>query len=266
VCVRCSDGSLSISEVSAGLKKLGVEVAKEDMAAVFKKFDTDGNLKLDKQEFYELYRAYKSRPAAIVPRAEPAPPAPALPPDVQEVFDSTFDRDSDGKLSVAEVHRGLKKLGIDIPKDRMAGLFSNFDVDGSFRLEPAEFAELYRRHKAGLSVVPEKAESSSAEATLPPAVQAVFEELFDKNGDGTISVSECYAGLKKLGVEIGKQDMAAVFNGFDSDENFRLGKGEFHELYRKYSAQKQQAAIDAAAASAAPAAQPVAPAAADAAA
>jgi len=143
------DGVLSIAEVHAGLARLDIEIPKEQMGAVFQKYDKDGNLSIDKQEFYEMYRQLKSRPASIVPSApDSSVVAPKLSADAQEAFDTAFDRNADGTLSVSEVHRGLKKLGIKVPPEEMSSIFSNFDTDNSFRLDAQEFYELFRKYKA----------------------------------------------------------------------------------------------------------------------
>ena len=69
-------------------------------------------------------------------------------PEAKELFDTVFDLNADGSLSVKEVHRGLKRLGIEVPAEQMPALFNAFDTDNNFRLEPAEFYELYRKQKA----------------------------------------------------------------------------------------------------------------------
>ena len=45
-----------------------------------------------------------------------------------------------------------------------------------------------------------------------------------------------HKGLKKLGITVPPEDMASLFNAFDTDSNFRLEPLEFYELYRKHSA------------------------------
>ena len=85
-----------------GLKELGIEIEASQMGGVFAKFDTDGNFKLDIQEFYEMYRAFKSKAASVMPDATPPAAAapPSLPPAAKELYESVFDLNADGQLSV----------------------------------------------------------------------------------------------------------------------------------------------------------------------
>ena len=155
-------------QVRSGLKKLDIEVPAEQMGALFNKFDLDGNFKLDPQEFYAMYRQLKERPASLLQPAQPAAAPPPLPAEVQEVYDSIFDKNGDGKLSVSEVHAGLKKLGAPVKPEEMSTLFNGFDTDSNFRLEPQEFYELYRKCKAQLAAQ----EAAAAEVAAAEAAAA----------------------------------------------------------------------------------------------
>ena len=55
---RNRDGTLAVSEVSKGLKALGVEVAPEGMSSVFAAFDENGSFRIDVREFSEMYNMY----------------------------------------------------------------------------------------------------------------------------------------------------------------------------------------------------------------
>ena len=134
---RDANRELSIREVAIGLKKLGMEIPPADVGAVFNAFDQDKNFRLSIAEFYNLYRKLRERAASIVPAA-PTPTPFQLPPDVQAAYSELFDTNADGTLTVSEVHAGLSRLGIHIPRAEMANVFRGFDTDQSFRLEPAE--------------------------------------------------------------------------------------------------------------------------------
>ena len=230
------DGALSVPEVHAGLTKLGANIPKDQMAAVFKKFDGDGSFKLDAREFYDMFRQFKERAASILPTPEPQA-APSWAHEAQELFGTVFDRNADGQLSVSEVHKGLKKLGIFVPKEQMSTLFNQFDTDGNFRLELSEFYELYRRQAAAPGSLVQATQEASEEEVAASAeqdvigIRAAFEAI-DTDGSGDIDAEELCTAFNNLGIEATASEAEQVLRRYDADASGSIDIAEFEALIR----------------------------------
>jgi len=74
------------------------------------------------------------------------------------------------------------------------------------------------------------AEKASAKAILSPEQVAEFKEafnLFDKNGDGSITISELETVMRSLGQTPTKDELAAMIKSVDVDGNGEIDFDEF---------------------------------------
>ena len=61
---------------------------------------------------------------------------------MQAAFDAA-DKSSDGKLSVSEVYKMMRHLGVQIHPRQMKEVFDEFDTNENFRISLREFVKLY---------------------------------------------------------------------------------------------------------------------------
>ena len=154
-----NNGKLSVRELKAALKQLGVETSADEAAAILRRYDSDHSHSLDIDEFTRLHDqllAYERSHSTAAPgssAAAAAPPPPGGPPpppppggpvsdDVRAAF-AHFDKDSNGRISSRELRSALTRLGIEASSHEAGAILRKFDADGSGALELDEFAALY---------------------------------------------------------------------------------------------------------------------------
>jgi calcium-binding protein CML len=111
-----ANGALDAGELLPALSKLGLAVAKDEVAAVLNAWDNDGNGTIDLLEFSSLVH------------------------DMQ-VF-SSFDHDGSGSIDAKELKGALKKLGVDMNGLDANQLLDKYDTDKGGGIELAEFRQL----------------------------------------------------------------------------------------------------------------------------
>ena len=178
-----NNGKLSVRELKAALKQLGVEASAEEAAAILRRYDSDHSHSLDIDEFTRLHDqlvAYERSHSTAAPGSSAAapPPPPGGPPppppggpvsdDVRAAF-AHFDKDSNGRVSSRELRSALTRLGIEASSDEAGAILRKFDADGSGALELEEFAALAERVRAvAPAALGEVAREASAAPSTPP--------------------------------------------------------------------------------------------------
>mmetsp|Transcript_49335 Transcript_49335/g.159285 ORF Transcript_49335/g.159285 Transcript_49335/m.159285 type:complete len:353 (+) Transcript_49335:226-1284(+) len=119
------DGTLTLEEMKAGAKELGIDVS--DLEALFKKMDADGSGEVDYLEFADNYADFATN-------------------NLWKIFEK-LDADGSGTLSLEEMRAGIDELGID-EKD-LGPLFRKMDADGSGEVDYAEFVSKLLVEMAG---------------------------------------------------------------------------------------------------------------------
>lgn len=158
-----NNGKLSVRELKAALKQLGVEASTDEAAAILRRYDSDHSHSLDIDEFTRLHDqlvAYErshptAAPGSSAAAAPPPPPEGPPPPppggpisdDVRAAF-AHFDNDSNGRISSRELRSALTRLGIEASGDEAGAILRKFDADRSGALELDEFAALAERLRA----------------------------------------------------------------------------------------------------------------------
>lgn len=150
---------------------------------------------------------------------------------LRQIFEA-LDEDGDGSLSMAEVERGLKLSGVEVPKDLQQSL-QNVDSDGSGMVDYTEFlaATLDEKHH------------------LQDAVCWAAFRVFDVDGDGKITKDELAsmlscgraAGLAEmLGAERAEIEQAVAEADLDGDHCIDFE--EFQSFLRSTCARKSASA------------------------
>ncbi|XVF29362.1 hypothetical protein REPUB_Repub15cG0114500 [Reevesia pubescens] len=153
----------------------------------------------------------------------PAPaPAPASSPErmdgaeLKRVF-QMFDKNGDGRITKKELNDSLENLGIFIPDVELTQMIENIDVNGDNCVDIDEFGELYQ------SLMDDKDEEEDMKEAF---------NVFDKNGDGYISVDELRSVLVSLGLKQGKtvEDCKRMIMKVDVDGDGRVNFKEFKQM------------------------------------
>ena len=170
-----NNGKLSVRELKAALKQLGVEASAEEAAAILRRYDSDHSQSLDIDEFTRLHDqllAYERSHSTAAPGSSaavpPPPPGGPVSDDVRAAF-AHFDKDSNGRISSRELRSALTRLGIEASSDEASAILRKFDADGSGALELEEFAALAERVRAvAPAALGEVAREASAAPSTPP--------------------------------------------------------------------------------------------------
>ncbi|TVU29350.1 hypothetical protein EJB05_20913, partial [Eragrostis curvula] len=158
------------------------------------------------------------------------------PAELRRVFE-LFDRDGDGRITRDELAESLERLGMAAPGDELAAVIARIDADGDGCVDIDEFADLYDaimhrggRDGGGDADRGEKEEEDEEEADMREAFN-----VFDRNGDGFITVDELRAVLASLGMKQGgreQDDCDHMIGQVDRDGDGRVDFAEFKEMMR----------------------------------
>jgi calcium-binding protein CML len=205
-------GALSRSELRRVLRDLGLDVGREQAAALLREFDVDSNGTLNLAEFAAL-----ATRLGFVPPQESEGPHPAIARAFQR-----FDVNGTGALSTRELKNALGALSLDLNHAEATSLLRSFDADGSGTLSLDEFAAL--AYRLGFTPADENCAPQHH-----PAVVRTFER-YDVNHSGALSRREVRAMLGDLGIDVSPSQSAAVLRDFDEDGNGTLNLDEFATL------------------------------------
>jgi len=134
-----------------------------------------------------------------------------------------FDKDGDGRITKKELNESLKNLGIIIPENELSLMLDKIDVNGDGCVDIEEFGELYK-------TIMVEDEDEVGEEDMKEAFN-----VFDRNGDGFISVDELKAVLSSLGLKQGKslEDCRKMIIQVDVDGDGRVNFKEFRQMMKK---------------------------------
>ncbi|KAK3154575.1 hypothetical protein QOZ80_2BG0192350 [Eleusine coracana subsp. coracana] len=154
------------------------------------------------------------------------------PAELRRVFE-LFDRDGDGRITRDELAESLERLGMVAPGDELAAVIARIDADGDGCVDISEFADLYDAvmHRGGGGNGDGDGGGRDEEADLREAFG-----VFDRNGDGFITVDELRAVLASLGMKQGRDeqddDCRRMIGQVDRDGDGRVDFTEFKEMMR----------------------------------
>lgn len=138
--------------------------------------------------------------------------------ELKRVF-QMFDRNGDGKITKKELSDSLENLGIFIPDIDLAQMIEKIDVNKDGCVDLDEFGDLYQ------SIMDEKDEEEDMREAF---------NVFDRNGDGYISVDELRSVLASLGLKQGRtfEDCKKMIMKVDVDGDGRVNFSEFREMMK----------------------------------
>ncbi|KAF8087400.1 hypothetical protein N665_0587s0007 [Sinapis alba] len=142
--------------------------------------------------------------------------------EIKRVF-QMFDKDGDGRITKKELNDSLKNLGIIIPEKELWQMIDKIDVNGDGCVDIEEFGELYK------TIMVEE-DDEMGEEDMKEAFN-----VFDRNGDGFITVDELKAVLSSLGLKQGKtlEECRKMIMQVDVDGDGRVDYMEFKQMMKK---------------------------------
>ncbi|XP_071488756.1 calcium-binding mitochondrial carrier protein SCaMC-2-like [Diadema antillarum] len=122
-----------------------------------------------------------------------------------ELF-SKLDVDGDGRIDVEDLQEGLTRLGVHMVPNHAEKFMSKSDQNQDGHLDFAEFVQYVIEHEKQLRLV--------------------FKKI-DHNQDGALDVHEILLSLKKLGVNVSKDEADKLLKSMDKDGTLKVDWNEW---------------------------------------
>ena len=142
---------------------------------------------------------------------------------------SAFDTNGDGMLSAAEFRKGFQGLtGMGLSEELLEQLMAVLDTDFNGTIDYREFSECFARVERAKKLAQHVGQILHALISQQQGATtlAAFHAL-DTNGDGEISSEELRDGLRKMGLGVGKEEMAELMAAMDGNGDGGLDYNEF---------------------------------------
>ena len=136
---------------------------------------------------------------------------------ISDIFDM-FDKNEDGTIQANELHSVLESLGRNSNEDDVKQFLMKLDVNENGVISKDEF----------MSAVDEI--YSFPQSTVDEVVQAF--QIFDINGSGKITVDEMKTILLKFTNEFNEDDVNAIFELIDVDQDGKVSYAEFADIWK----------------------------------
>ncbi|XP_043693360.1 probable calcium-binding protein CML23 [Telopea speciosissima] len=139
--------------------------------------------------------------------------------EIKKVF-KRFDVNGDDKISATELDNVLNVLGSETSPDEIKRMMAEIDTDGDGFIDLQEFADFHRGVNNG-----------DARSTVDGMreLKDAF-NLFDRDKNGLISVTELYSILKNLGENCSLHDCSKIISSFDADDDGNVNFVEFKKM------------------------------------
>merc|ERR1719201_1917170 len=138
---------------------------------------------------------------------------------LKEAF-SLFDADHDGEITINELGRVMRNHGLNPTNDELKDMIRNVDKNSNGAIDFNEFIEMMVRR----------------DAKVEEDVMHAF-RVFDRDGDGYISVEELRLTMNNLGEPLTDQEVRSMIEEADLDGDGRIN---FQEFARLMQTQQQQ--------------------------
>ena len=129
-----------------------------------------------------------------------------------------FDKNENGTIQASELHSVLESLGRSSTDDDVNQFLMKLDVNANGVISKEEF----------ISAVDEI--YSFPQSTVDEVVQAF--QIFDINGSGKITVDEMKTILLKFTNEFNEDDVNAIFELIDVDQDGKVSYAEFADIWK----------------------------------
>ncbi|KXJ76003.1 calmodulin-beta-like [Aedes albopictus] len=129
----------------------------------------------------------------------------------RKMFDM-FDKNGDGSITTTELGAVVRALGMNPSIAEIEQMIHEVDLDGSGSIEFNEFLTLMAR--------------KSREGTSQEELRDAF-KVFDKDGDGFLTVEELSAVMKNFGERLTDDELADLLEEADIDGDGKINYEEF---------------------------------------
>lgn len=140
---------------------------------------------------------------------------------LKEAF-SLFDADHDGEITVHELGRVMRNHGLNPTDDELKDMIRNVDKNSNGAIDFNEFIEMMVRR----------------DAKVEEDVMHAF-RVFDRDGDGYISVEELRLTMNNLGEPLTDHEVRSMIEEADLDGDGRINFQEFARLMQTQQQQQQ---------------------------
>lgn len=131
--------------------------------------------------------------------------------DIRQVF-KLYDTENKGRISVADLGKAMKQLGLNPTETELQDLLHEADTDNNGLIDFSEFLALMQK-------------STDVDSELRAAFQA-----FDKDGNGYIDFQELQAAMVYLGESMSDAELKQLFKQADTDGNGTISFAEFRAM------------------------------------
>ncbi|XP_043693982.1 probable calcium-binding protein CML18 [Telopea speciosissima] len=138
--------------------------------------------------------------------------------ELEKVF-KRFDANGDGKISSTELGNVLNALGSETSPDEIKRMMAEIDTDGDGFIDLKEFADFHRGGKNGDS------NTAGGMKELKDAFN-----MYDRDKNGLISVTELHMVLKNLGEKCSIHDCSKMIRSVDADGDGNVNFEEFKKM------------------------------------
>ncbi|XP_043725588.1 probable calcium-binding protein CML23 [Telopea speciosissima] len=139
--------------------------------------------------------------------------------EIRKVF-KRFDANGDDKLSSTELGNVLNALGSETSPDEIKRMMVEIDTDGDGFIDLQEFADFHRGVNNG---------DARSTADGIRELKDAF-NLFDRDKNGLISVTELHMILKNLGENCSLHDCSKMISSVDADGDSNVNFEEFKKM------------------------------------
>jgi len=141
---------------------------------------------------------------------------------LKEAF-SLFDADHDGEITVHELGRVMRNHGLNPTDDELKDMIRNVDKNSNGAIDFNEFIEMMVK------------KSSQVDEDVMHAFR-----VFDRDGDGYISVEELRLTMNNLGEPLTDHEVRSMIEEADLDGDGRINFQEFARLMQTQQQQQQR--------------------------
>ncbi|AEC09928.1 Calmodulin-like protein 12 [Arabidopsis thaliana] len=224
------DGSITKKELGTMMRSIGEKPTKADLQDLMNEADLDGDGTIDFPEF--LCVMAKNQGHDQAPRHTKKTMADKLTDDqITEYRESfrLFDKNGDGSITKKELRTVMFSLGKNRTKADLQDMMNEVDLDGDGTIDFPEFLYLMAKNQ-GHDQAPRHTKKTMVDYQLTDDQILEFREafrVFDKNGDGYITVNELRTTMRSLGETQTKAELQDMINEADADGDGTISFSEF---------------------------------------